>query len=324
MINKYRRPENFEGTIRMKQNRFAACMAAAVLLLASNTFAHGQNASGQGRAIITVLTKHNEVAPNVRQQDVSAKVNGKEAEVTGWAPFKAPNDKLELVVMIDAGARNLGRQFEEIKSFIQNLSPDTKVAIGYMQNGHTAMAGPFSTDHNRAVSELHLPVGPTTNPYFSLSDLAQSWPSNDPDARREVVMLSDGVDPENRRFDPDDPYVQSAIKDSVRAGIVVYSLYWRSVPSGENSLVADGGQSLLNELVQATGGNNYWMGNDNPVSFQPFFADLMRRFDNQYALTFSARLDRKPENETLKLKIEGLGLQVTAPQQVYVHPQGAQ
>jgi hypothetical protein len=324
MINKRRRPENFEGTTRMKRNCFAASMAAVVLLLASNTFAQAQNASGQGRAIITVLTKHNEVAPNVRQQDVSAKVNGKEAEITGWAPFKAPNDKLELVVMIDAGARNLGRQFEEIKSFIQNLSPDTKVAIGYMQNGHTAMAGPLSTDHNRAVSELHLPVGPTTNPYFSLSDLAQSWPSNDPDARREVVMLSDGVDPENRRFDPDDPYVQSAIKDAVRAGIVVYTLYWRSIPSGENGLVADGGQSLLNELVQATGGNNYWMGNDNPVSFQPFFADLMRRFDNQYALTFSARLDRKPSNETLKLKIEGLGLQVTAPQQVFVHPQGAQ
>jgi len=308
----------------MKRTRFAACMAVAVLLLTSNLCAGAQNASGQGRAIITVLTKHNEVAPNVKQQDVSAKVNGKEAEVTGWAPFKAPNGKLELIVMIDAGARNLGRQFEEIKSFIQNLSPDTKVAIGYMQNGHTAMAGPLSTDHNRALSELHLPVGPTTNPYFSLSDLAQSWPSNDPDARREVVMLSDGVDPENRRFDPDDPYVQSAVKDAVRAGVVVYSLYWRSVPSGGNALVADGGQSLLNELAEATGGYNYWMGTDNPVSFQPFFADLMRRFDNQYALEFGAKLDRKPANESLKLKIEGLGLQVTAPQQVFVHPQGAQ
>src|ERR1700679_3518659 len=157
----------------MKRNRFAASIAAAVLLVTVNPFAQGEPASGQGRAIITVLTKHNEVSPVVRPQDVSAKVDGKEAETTGWAPFKAPNDKLELVVMIDAGARNLGRQFEEIKSFIQNLSPDTKVAIGHMQNGHTAMAGPFSTDHNRAVSELHLPVGPTTNPYFSLSDLAQ-------------------------------------------------------------------------------------------------------------------------------------------------------
>jgi hypothetical protein len=307
----------------MKRNHFAASIAAAVLLVTANPFVQGEQASGQGRAIITVLTKHNEVSPVVRPQDVSAKADGKEAEITGWAPFKAPNDKLELVLMIDSGARNLGRQFEEIKSFIQNLNPGTKVAIGYMENGRTAMAGPLSADHNRAVSELHLPAGPRTNPYFSLSDLAQSWPSRDPDARREVVLLSDGVDPENRRFDPDDPYVQAAIKDSVRAGLVVYTLYWRSGSGGGNSLVADGGQNLLSELSQATGGYNYWVGTGNPVSFQPYFTDLMRRFDNQYGLAFAAKLNRKPTIEALKLKVEGL-VQVTAPQQVYVHLPGAE
>ena len=307
----------------MKRNHFAASIAALVLLVAANPFVQAEQASGQGRAIITVLTKHNEVSPVVRPQDVSAKVDGKEAEVTGWAPFKAPNDKLELVLMIDSGARNLGRQFEEIKGFIQNLNPGTKVAIGYMENGRTAMAGPLTADHNQALSELHLPAGPRTNPYFSLSDLAQSWPSHDPDARREVVLLSDGVDPENRRFDPDDPYVQAAISDSVRAGLVVYTLYWRSVPGGGNSLVADGGQNLLSELSQATGGFNYWVGTGNPVSFQPYFTDMMRRFDNQYGLAVAAKLNRKPTIEGLKLKVEGL-VQVTAPQQVYVHLPGAQ
>jgi hypothetical protein len=306
----------------MKRNRFAALIAAAVLLVTVNPFAQGEPASGQGRAIITVLTKHNEVSPVVRAQDVSAKVNGKDAEITGWAPFKAPNDKLELVLMIDSGARNLGRQFDEIRSFVQNLNPGTKIAIGYMENGRTVMAGPLSADHNRAASELHLPAGPRTNPYFSLSDLAQNWPSHDPDARREVVLLSDGVDPENRRFDPEDPYLQAAITDSVRAGLVVFTLYWRSAPGGGNSLVADGGQSLLSELGQATGGYNYWEGTGNPVSFQPYFSDLMRRLDNQYGLAFAAKLNRKPTIEGMKLKVEGL-VQVTAPQQVYVHLPGA-
>jgi hypothetical protein len=37
-----------------------------------------------------------------------------------------------------------------------------------------------------------------------------------------------------------------------------------------------------------------------------------------YVLDFTARLDHKPTIETFKLKVEGLGLQVTAPQQVYV------
>ena len=291
-------------------------VVAGALLLAAQAFA--QNA-GQGRAVITVFAKHSEVAPTVSQQDVSVKVNGKDSTVTSWAPFKGADDSLELVVLIDSGARNLGRQFEEMTHFIQGLGPHTKVAVGYMENGRAVMGGQLSLDHNQAVSELHLPAGPISNPYFSLSDLAQHWPSNDRKARREVVMLTDGIDPNNQRFDPDDPYVKSAVNDSVRAGLVVYSIYWHSrSEAAENSMTATGGQSLMSELIEATGGTFYGLGTDNPVSFKPFFDDLMRRFASQYALDFTARLDRKPTIETFKLKVEGLGLQVTAPQQVYV------
>jgi hypothetical protein len=49
----------------------------------------------------------------------------------------------------------------------------------------------------------------------------------------------------------------------------------------------------------------------------------MRRFDNQYGLAVAAKLNRKPTIEGLKLKVEGL-VQVTAPQQVYIHLPGAQ
>jgi hypothetical protein len=135
-------------------------------------------------------------------------------------------------------------------------------------------------------------------------------------------VFCDGIDPNNQRFDPDDPYVQSAIRDSVRAGLVVYAIYWRSRP--ESATADNGGESLLSEVTDATGGNNYSSGLQNPVSFEPFFTDLVRRFANQYALEFTAKLDRKAVVESLKLKIEGLGLQVTAPQQVYVTPGGPQ
>jgi hypothetical protein len=306
----------------MKSIRWAALPVAGALLMAAQTFA--QN-TGQGRAVVTIFAKHSEVAPTVSQQDVSIKVNGKDSTVTGWAQFKGADDALELVVLIDGGARNLGRQFEEITQFLQNLGTHTKIAVGYMENGRAAMAGPLTADHKQAMSELRLPAGPSSNPYFSLSDLAQHWPSQERKVRREVVLLTDGVDPNNQRFDSDDPYVQSAISDSVRAGLVVYAIYWRSRPNdGDNSMVANGGQSLMSEVTEATGGSNYWAGTDNPVSFQPFFVDLMRRFANQYALDFTARLDRKPTIETLKLKIEGLSLQVACPQQVFVDRTGAQ
>jgi len=309
----------------MRQTGMAIGVVAAALLLAAPAFAQSEKATGQGRAVVTIFAKHSEVAPNVSQQDVSVKVNGKDSNVTGWIPLKGAHDGLELVVLIDGGARNLGRQFDEIKDFVKGLGPHTKVAVGYMENGRAALAGPLSADHAQVLGELHLPAGPRSNPYFSLSDLAQRWPSQARGVRREVVLFTDGVDPNNPRFDPDDPYVQSAIKDSVQAGLVVYTIYWRSRPEGgEDSMVADGGVSLVAEVTQATGGNNYWIGTGNPVSFQPFFEDLARRLENQYELDFTARLDRKPTVETMKLKVEGLALEVASPQLVFVDRAGAE
>ena len=303
----------------MKRLGMAMLMVAGALLMAAPGFAQGDKATGQGRAVVTIFAKHSEVAPNISQQDVSVKVNGKDSTVTGWAPFKGANDGLELVVLIDGGARNLGRQFDEIKDFVKGLGPHTKVAVGYMENGRAALASPLSADHAQIVGELHLPAGPHSSPYFSLSDLAQRWPSQARGVRREVVLFTDGIDPNNPHFDPDDPYVEAAIKDSVRAGLVVYTICWRSWnDGGDNSMAANGGQSLLAEVTQATGGNSYWMGTGNPVSFQPFFEDLARRFENQYELDFTARLDHKPTVESMKLKVEGLALEVAAPQQVFV------
>lgn len=316
---------NLEGTIRMKNADRAVLMVAAALLMAVQAFAQGDGGTGQGRAVLTVFAKHSEVAPTITQRDVSVRVNGKDANVTGWAPFKGADDSLELVVLIDSGARNLGRQFEEVTHFIQSQGPNAKLAVGYMENGRAVLSGALSADHQQVASQLHLSGGPISSPYFSLSDLARNWPSQDRKARREVVVLADGIDPNNPRFDVDDPYVQAAINDSVRAGLVVYTVYWRgSDRSNVDANTVNGGQSLLGELTQATGGMSYASGAENPVSFQPFLADLMRRLASQYALDFSARLDRKPMIESLKVKIEGLGLQVTAPEQVFVSKPAAQ
>ena len=136
----------------MKITRLAVLVAAGSLLTAVSSFA--QNA-GQGRAIVTVFAKHSEVAPTVSLQDVSAKVNGKDSSVTGWAQFKGADDGLELVVLIDGAANNLGRQFDEIKQFVDGLGPNTKIAVGYMENGRAIMSGPLTSDHKQVKSGQH-------------------------------------------------------------------------------------------------------------------------------------------------------------------------
>ncbi len=162
--------------------------------------------------------------------------------------------------------------------------------------------------------------GVSASPYFCLSDLAKNWPSKDAHARREVVMVTDGVDYYEVHYDPEDPYVAAAIEDSIRAHLIVYSIYWRNQGRLDRTGYADyDGQNLLAQLTQATGGNSYWEGFGNPVSFDPYFADIDRRIHNQYELDFMTPLGSKPQMETLKLKVSA-NVKIDAPQQVYVHP----
>jgi hypothetical protein len=279
--------------------------------------------------VVTILSKqHGEMPAEVSAKDVSIKVNGKPALVTSWAPLRGPDARLELVLLIDSAARSsVGSQFSDIEHFINGLAPNTKAAIAYMMNGRAVFAGPLTANHAEVLRALHLPggtPGSSASPYFCLSDLAKNWPSGDRRARREVVMVTDGVDNYERRLDLDDPYVQAAIDDSVRAGLVVYSIYWLNQGLADNTRYANNaGQSLLIEVTDATGGKNLWQGIGNPVSFQPFLEELARRLENQYELDFSADLNRKPAAEVLQIKVNGSTVQVTAPKQVFVDKAGA-
>ena len=301
--------------------------AILVACLAAPMAAHVSAQDGHGQAVVTILSKHHtEVAPNISQQDLGVKVNGKDSNITGWTPLRGAEDRLELVVLIDSSAHNLGRQFDEIKHFVQSLPPNTQVGIGYMENGRAAMAGPLSSDHAQVLQNLHLPTGTSSSPYFCLSDLAKNWPSTERKARREVVLVTDGIDPYNPRFDPGDSYVQAAANDSVRAGLVVYSIYWNGrngADSSASEMSGNGGQGLLVQVTQATGGRSYGFAMGNPVSFQPYLDDLALRLQNQYELSFDAPLDHKAAIESLKLKVNGFAAEVDSPQQVFVVHAGA-
>ncbi len=307
----------------MKKPGNAIWMGALTLVLVTPAFPQDVVYQGQGQAVVTVLPKHEgEIPPSVANQDLSVKVNGKNAKVTKWAPYQSPADAVELVVLIDGSARSsLGRQFDDIEHFIKSLPPNIKAAFAYMDHGSAVFSAPLSTDHAQVLRTLHLPggsPGSDSSPYFCLSDLAKNWPSKDSEARREVVMVTDGVDNFQRSFDPSDPYVEAAINDSVRARLIIYSIYWRSM--GRSDQNGNMGQNFLAEVSEATGGKAFWQGTGNPVSFDPYFDELTRRFRNQYELRFKSRLDAKPQIETLKLKLSAPGTEVDAPGEVLVMP----
>jgi hypothetical protein len=298
-------------------------------LLVSCPLAFSQNENeARGQAVVTILPKKSDApASDVSQQTVQIQVNGKQSQITNWVPLRGARSGVELVLLIDDGARvSLGREFDDIRQFVQSLPPNVKISFAYMQNGRAVLSGPLTSDHARVLQELHLPIGASgqsASPYFCLSDLAKNWPSNDRNARREVIMITDGVDYYQLQYDPEDPYVQAAIQDSVRANLVVYSIYWRNVGRVDRSgYESNAGQNLLLAVTDATGGNSYWIGSGNPVSLQPYFDDFSRRLNNQYELGFTAPLHGKPEVASLKVKVTASDVKVTAPQKAWLAPAG--
>jgi hypothetical protein len=297
----------------------AVAGVAAAALLAVPVFGQSDNQT-QGQAVVTVLPAKNAPAADVSQQNLQVKVNGKDATITNWQPLRGENDRLEVVVMLDAGARtSLSTQFGDIKNFINTLPADAKATLGYMQYGTVKLVSPLTTDRNAVLKGLRIPAGfpgQNASAYMCLSDLAKQWPSQDRGARRIVVMISDGVDYYNPGFDLQDPYMQAAIKDSVRSGLVVYSIYWQNMGRFDRTRFANNiGQNLLMQVTQATGGESYWQGMGNPVSFQPYFKDIEHRLNNQYEVAFTAPV-AKPGVGSMKVKVSGA--KVDAPQQVYV------
>jgi hypothetical protein len=306
----------------MKLLKATTVLAAGAMLLAVPVFAKNEG-QGQGQAVVTVLPAHGNEAPaNLNPQDLTVRVNGKDSTITNFTPLRGANGRLELVILMDSGARSsLATQLGEIRDFVKNLPPDAKVTVGYMENGISRLSGPLTTDHDAALKGLHIPAGfagADASPYFCLSNLAKNWPSNDRSARREVVMISDGIDNYHPGLDLQDPYMEAAIADTVRSGLVVYSIYWENRGHFSRTVWGNNaGQSLLLQVTEATGGNSYWQGLGNPVSFQPFFHDIQRRLQNQYEVAFTAPM-KKSEVANLKLKVNGISGKVNAPGEVFV------
>jgi hypothetical protein len=224
---------------------------------------------------------------------------------------------LQLVVLLDdSSGGSLGLQLKDLKSFVTGLPPTTQVAIGYMRNGTPNLVQTFTTDHAEAVKSLRLPVGtPGGNgsPYFCLSALVKQWPGGDINVRREVIMVTDGVDRySGAHFDPDNPYVQAATSDAQRAGVIVYSIYYRGAGRFDQSALAtDGGQNYLTQISGSTGGKVYLEGFGNPVSFAPFLSDIQRKLQNQYELTFVS---------TAKPGLQGIRVKTSQPNTTLAWP----
>lgn len=282
--------------------------------------------AGTASTIVTVEPKGGgELAEPVPATAVKAKVSGKNAEVTEWNAFtpKAAQPNLQLILMIDDGARaSLGLHLQDLQKFINQQPPTTEVAVAYMRNGTAQLTGPFTTDHAKAAETLRLPLsgaGTGSSPYFALSDLLKKWPAHTPEERREVVMVTDGIDAYNGlRFDPSNPYVTATIRDAIRNRLVVYAIYYHNAGFADRTAAGvNSGQNYLTQLCDAVGGDFFYQGFSNPVDFAPYLNQINRKLNNQYELRVQPAAGAK-NVVNLKVQVSAPNTKTQAAQQIFV------
>lgn len=227
----------------------------------------------------------------------------------------------QLFVFLDDSSRSasLGIQIPELKSFLKSLPAGTQVAVGYMRNGAFALDQPFTTDHEKAANAVRLPdalPGENGSPYFALEDLVKRWPSKTPSGRRAVLMLTDGVDRYFTSTIMDDPYVEAAMQNAVKQGVMVYSIYLRGAGFyGRGLWLTTVAQSRLMEVSDDTGGYAYFQDMTDPVTISPFLADLQNRLQNQYRVTIAPK---GTGLQPVKYRTELPGVKVEGPARIYV------
>jgi hypothetical protein len=310
-----------------------AILALAVCLCGGGSlWAQGPAASGVPvdgipiHMVVTVEPHHGSDVPVVNREDVMV-YEGKERDaVTEWVPAQGERAGLEFFVLLDDGSdASIGPLLEDIRQFISGQPDSTKIGIAYMQNGMAKIAQDLTSDHTQAAKALRLPMGlrgASGSPYFSVSDLIKRWPESS--ARREVLVISDGVDPYYGSGDLQDPYLQESIASARRAGIVVSAIYTPGVGhEGHSHWQTYWGQLYLARLADETGGESYSIGfNGTPVSFGPYLEDVTHRLSHQYFLTFLAKPPKKAGLQPVKLRTEVPNVDLVSADKVYVSPEG--
>lgn len=289
------------------------------------TSVSAQAAGSNGIPVHTVVTAeshHGSNPPVINREDVMVFEGRDRDAVTDWVPAKGDRAALDLFVMLDDGSNvTLGNQLEDIRQFILGQPASTRIGIAYMQNGIARIVQNLTPDHAQAAKALRLPEGiPGANgsPYFSLSDLVKKWPEST--ARREVIIASDGIDRYYGSNDLLDPYLDAAIDDALKGGIIVSAIYTPGVGHfGHSYWQTYWGQLYLSKLSEKTGGEAYYVGfTGAPVSFSPFLEDATRRLNNQYLLTFLAKPPKKAGLQRIKIRTEVSGVDLVPPEEVYV------
>lgn len=274
------------------------------------------------QVVVSVEPRHGKDVPTVRGEDVAVMQGKQRDKVLAWQPVASPEVGAQILILIDDSlpANEIGTKLNDIREFINAQPANILCGIAYMRNGTALVVQNPTSNHAQAAKALRLTIGDagaSASPYFALQDLIKRWPETH--SAREVVMITDGIDRFWDGVGLDDPYLNSAIEDAQRNGVVVNALYARGEGHfGHSPWRINWGQNYLSELADGSGGEAYYLANDTPPSFRPYFTDLTERISHQFLLTFEAQPGKKSGFERIKLSTEVPNAELVTQRQVHV------
>lgn len=305
----------------MKMNWTAMAAGVCALSLWAGT-GLSQTEAGQATAsmVVTLEPKHGQQVPAIEPADIEVSQGKEKCPISDLKPLKGT--PLQLMLLIDNSSQStFDTQINDIKKWINSLPSYVEIGVAYMQNGMASMAHDMTADHAAAAKSVRVTLGTggaDVSPYDSLSDAIKKWPSSTA-ARREVLMISSGIEGLGGGLAPENPYVNKGIADAQRAGVVVYTIFNPAAGHAGHSLWRTTyGQNFLSQISDETGGEAYITTFSAPVSFVPYLEDFNRKLDDQFLLTFSTKPAKKTELQPVRVKIKEKDADIAAPDKVLV------
>jgi len=253
--------------------------------------------------IVTVEARNGASLPSLKESAVIATQGSKRLRVTGLTACQGENAAMELFLVLDDASSPSGWRLDDLRRFISSQPATASIAIGHMHNGMVDTTVKFTLDHALAAQSLRLPLGAgAASPYLALSDLIKHWQGHAD--RREVVLITSGIDPTGGNG-PVNPYLDTAIADAQREGIIVHTIYIPGIGGASiTPYPLNSGQSFLEQLTTATGGRTFIPVSNRGDSLRLALDDLARLLEHQYRVTLAPEPGTKAGLHDVKLVAE--------------------
>jgi len=231
------------------------------------------------------------------------------------------NTPLALAILIqDDVVSSISNEIKAIGQFINTLPKGSRVMIGYIKSGSLQVRQKFTTDLEKAVGALRIPISSSIaapyNPYIEIIEGLNRFKSL-PTGRRAMLVITDGLDTSRGLGSSSAGMsldLQRAIREAQRRSVAIYSFYAPTVTAtaGQNLVLVGNAQSSLERLSDESGGRAFFQGRGAPVSYEPFLRELGESLFRQLAVTFLSTSSEKGFHR-LEVKFERRGVDVDYP-----------